>query len=89
MADDGVAPAGGRLEGYRSPLGCFSTPGSEFSLTYRLKLIDEVSVWGEKGRIEEVRLLGFTHPALFMRRAILLHGSSHDIIELMRAANTN
>jgi hypothetical protein len=44
--DDGVAPG----QGYRDILSYFGIPVSEFPLTYREELIDEVSVWGGKGR---------------------------------------
>ena len=45
--DDGVA----LVQGYRDFLSCFGIPMSEFRLTYRRdELIDEVSVWGGKGR---------------------------------------
>jgi hypothetical protein len=45
--DDGIAPG----QGYRDILSCFGIQVSEFQLTYRRdELIDQVSVWGGKGR---------------------------------------
>ena len=39
------------VQGYRDFLSCFGIPMSEFQLTYRRdELIDQVSVWGGKGR---------------------------------------
>ena len=45
---DGVAPAGG--QGCRAFLSCFNISVNEFPLTYRIELIDDVSMWGGKGR---------------------------------------
>ena len=54
-ANDGVAPG----KGYRDLLSCLGIPVSEFQLTYWCDgLIDEISVWGGKGRRYKV---GFTH----------------------------
>jgi hypothetical protein len=45
--DEGVAP----VQGYRDFLSCFGILVSGFQLTYRSdELIDEISVWGGKGR---------------------------------------
>jgi hypothetical protein len=43
---DGAAPG----QGYRDFLSYFGIPVSENPLTYRDELIDEVLVWGRKGR---------------------------------------
>jgi hypothetical protein len=58
--DDGVAPG----QGYRDILSYFGIPVSEFPLTYREELIDEVSVWGRKGR--RVWLLDLLTATLYM-----------------------
>jgi hypothetical protein len=54
--DDGVAPG----KGYRDFVSCSGILVSEFPLTYRDELIDEVSVWGGKGRRDCLDLLTTT-----------------------------
>jgi hypothetical protein len=68
--DDGVAPG----QGYRDLLSCFGIPVSEFPLTYRDELIDEVSV-GRKGA---KRLLD-SLTVLFIWHTILIHSPPHVI----------
>ena len=63
--NDGVAPG----KGYRDFLSCFGIPVSEFKLTYWCDgLIDEISVWGGKGRRD--RLDSLTATVLFICRTI-------------------
>ena len=52
--DDEVAPG----QDYQNLLSRFGIHVSKFPLTYRDELIDEASVWGERGRLD---YLGFTH----------------------------
>jgi hypothetical protein len=61
--DNGVAPG----QGYRDFLSYFGFPVSEFPLTYRDELIDEVSVWEEpeKGGEEIAWIIGFTHQSRY------------------------
>jgi hypothetical protein len=54
--DDGVAPG----QGYRDILSYLGIPVSVFPLTYREELIDDVSVWGGKGRRDCLDLLTTT-----------------------------
>jgi hypothetical protein len=72
--DDGVAP----VQGYRDFLSWFGIPVSEFQLTYwRDELIDQVSVWGGKGRSDCLDSLTAT---LYMAYNPIYHSLPHVVM---------